>query len=322
MRSAARIDLDALAHNTGVLVERASGAAVMAVVKADAYGHGMLPCARTALASGATWLGVAFVEEALALRDAGVDAPVLAWLFAPQDDLLPAVSAGVDLGAYSPAEVERASAAAAGAGHAARLHLKADTGLSRGGATREDWPQLCEAAAKAQADGTVEVVGLWSHLASSERGPSHATNLAQRRAFDEAVAVASEHGLRPQLRHLANSGALLTDPASHLELVRPGAALYGLAAVPGRAPADDGLRPVMSLVSHVALSKRVPPGTGVSYGHRYTTERETTLALVPARVRRRRAPCRRRGRRRGHRRAAPPGARDRGHGPARGRRGG
>jgi alanine racemase len=275
----ARIDLGALAHNARVLQERAPSAALMAVVKADAYGHGLVPCARAAVAAGASWLGVAFVEEALALRAAGLDVPVLAWLFTPQEDVAPAVAADVDLGVYSTAELARVAAAAQG--RPARVHLKADTGLSRGGATAADWPELCEAAAKAEADGTVAVVGVWSHLASSEEGPAHPTNAEQGRVFAEALDVAASKGLNPQLRHLANSGGLLSDPATHFDLVRAGAALYGLSTVAGRRPEDDGLRPVMSLLSHVALTKRVPAGSGVSYGHRYTTSRETTLALVP-----------------------------------------
>jgi alanine racemase len=281
VRSAARIDLGALTHNVHVVAERAPSSQVMVVVKADAYGHGLLPCARAAVAAGADWLGTAFLEEALALRDSGIGVPVLAWLFAPGEDVLPAVAAGVDLGVYSVAELERAVAAAQASERVARLHLKADTGLSRGGATVSDWPELCEAAAKAQAGGSVTVVAVWSHFASSELGPTHPTNGQQLRVFAEAVEVARAKGLTPELQHLANTGAVLTDPGTHLDLVRTGAAVYGLAAVPGRRPEDDGLRPVMSLVSHVALAKRVPAGSGVSYGHRYTTDRETTLALVP-----------------------------------------
>jgi alanine racemase len=281
VRSAARIDLGALAHNVRVIAQRAPSSQVMVVVKANAYGHGLLPCARAAVAAGADWLGTAFLEEALALRDSGIGVPVLAWLFSPGEDLVPAVAAGVDLGVYGVGELARAVAAAHASERVARLHLKADTGLSRGGATATDWPELCEAAAKAQADGSVSVVAVWSHFASSELGPEHPTNGNQARAFADAVEVARGWGLAPELRHLANSGAVLTDPSTHLDLVRAGAAAYGLAAVPGRRPEDDGLHPVMSLVSHVALTKRVPAGSGVSYGHRYTTERETTLALVP-----------------------------------------
>ena len=281
MRSVARIDLGALAYNVGVVRERVGEAQVMTVVKADAYGHGLVPCATAAVGAGASWLGVAFLEEALALRAAGLEVPVLAWLFAPGEDLVPAVAADVDLGVYSVAELDRAARAAQSTGRVARVHLKADTGLSRGGAVAGDWPELCESAAKAEADGTVQVVAVWSHFASAELGASHATNQVQRAAFDEAVEVARSKGLDPSIRHLANSGAVLTDPSTHLDLVRVGALTYGLAVVPGRTPEDDGLRPVMSLVSEVALTKRVPAGTGVSYGHRFSVERESTLALVP-----------------------------------------
>jgi alanine racemase len=282
VRSEARVDLAAIEANTAELVRRAGDAQLMAVVKADGYGHGLLPSARACLAGGASWLGVAFLEEAYALRAGGIDAPLLAWLFSPGEDLAPAVAAGVDLGVYDLAELARAAAAAAAAGRTARLHLKADTGLGRGGATAADWPALCDAAAKSEADGSVRVVGVWSHFANADGGADHPVNARQRQVFDEAVEVAARAGLRPDVRHLANSAATLTAPATHYDLVRPGLALYGLSPVPETGgPSDFGLRPAMTLASTVALTKRVGPGQGVSYAHRYTTDRETTLALVP-----------------------------------------
>ncbi len=282
MRSLARIDLDAVTANVRVLDELAGAAQVMAVVKADGYGHGLLPSARAALAGGATWLGVAFLEEALALRAAGLDAPVLAWLSTPGEDLAPAVTAGVDLGVYDESGLIRVAAAAREAGRPARVQLKVDTGLSRGGTRPEAWPALCVAAARAEADGAVRVTGVWSHFAHADGGADHPVTLRQAAVFAEALAVADQTGLRPDVRHLANSAGTLTAPATHYDLVRPGLAVYGLSPLPqlGR-PADFGLRPVMSLRSHVALVKRVPAGAGVSYGHRYTTAAETTVALVP-----------------------------------------
>jgi len=276
------VDLDAIRDNVAVLRERAGQAQVMAVVKADGYGHGLVPSARAAVRGGASWLGVAFLEEALALRTAGLDTPVLAWLFAPDEDLAPAVAAAVDLGIYAPTELARAHDAAVASGVPARVHLKADTGLSRGGATARDWPDLCEAAAKAEADGTVRVVGLWSHFAFADGGPDHPVNSRQAGYFAEALEVAAGKGLQPEVRHLANSAATLTAPATHYDLVRPGVAVYGLSPVPQLgAPREFGLRPAMSLRSRVVLTKRVPEGSGVSYLHRYTTTCETTLALVP-----------------------------------------
>lgn len=282
MRSAARVDLDAIRDNVAVLREHAGRAQVMAVVKADGYGHGLVPSARAAVRGGASWLGVAFLEEALALRAAGLDTPVLAWLFGPSEDLAPPVAAGVDLGIYSVQELACAHAAAEQTGVPARLHLKADTGLSRGGATPDEWPDLCEAAAKAEADGTVRVTGLWSHFAFADGGPDHPVNNRQAVVFAEALEIATAKGLQPEVRHLANSAATLTAPATHYDLVRPGVAVYGLSPVPQiGSPRDFGLRPAMSLRSRVALTKRVPEGSGVSYLHRYVTSRETTLALIP-----------------------------------------
>ena len=281
MRSAARVDLDAITANTARLrAVAAGGAGLMAVVKADGYGHGLVPSARAVLRGGADWLGVAFLEEALALRAAGIDAPLLAWLFSPSEDLAPAVAAGVDLGVYDRAELARAEAAAAATGSTARLHLKVDTGLSRGGTTPAHWPDLVAAAGRAQASGAVEVVGVWSHFANADGGPDHPVNAAQARVFAEALEVAAP--LRPLVRHLANSAATLTAPHTHYDLVRPGVSLYGLSPVPQLGtPASYGLRPAMTLASTVALVKRVPAGSGVSYGHAHTTTAEATLALVP-----------------------------------------
>ena len=279
MRSEARVDLAAITANARRLDEMAGSAGVMAVVKADGYGHGLLPSARAVLAGGAAWLGVAFLEEALALRAAGIDAPVLAWLTAPGEDLAPAVAGDVDLGVYDEAELAGVQAAAAATGRAARVHLKVDSGLSRGGTRPERWPDLCSAAARA--DG-VEVVGVWSHFAFADGGPDHPVNHEQARVFAEALEVAGRAGLRPQVRHLANSAATLTAPATHYDLVRPGVSLYGLSPVPQLGdPAHFGLRPAMTLASTVALTKRVPAGQGVSYLHRHHTDRASTVALVP-----------------------------------------
>lgn len=275
------IDLDAVRTSTAELVRRAGSAAVMAVVKADGYGHGMLPCARAALEAGAQWLGAAKPAEALQLRAAGIDVPILAWLAGPHDDLAPAVAAGIDLSAGAPWMVRQLQAAALASGRPARVHLNVDTGLHREGATAADWPQLLAAAQQAQAEGTLEIIGIWSHFALAD-DPAHPTVRAQFTHFCDALEVAKRAGVRPQLRHLANSAATLANPAAHFDLVRPGVAVYGLSPGPlvGRAK-DLGLVPAMTLTAEVALTKRVPAGSGVSYGHRYHTASESTLALVP-----------------------------------------
>ncbi|MGY1832601.1 alanine racemase [Geodermatophilus sp. SYSU D01180] len=271
------VDLDVIAANTAVLREKV-GRPLMAVVKADGYGHGLVPAARAVLAGGADALGVAVLEEALALRAAGVTAPLLAWLHTPGTDFAPALQADVELSVNAEWGLAEVVAAARATGRTARLHLFADTGLSREGATTADWPGLVAAAARAQADGEVEVVGLWSHMAYAD-APTHPTIGAQVRVFDEAVDLARGAGLDGR-RHLANSAATVALPDTWYDMVRPGIALYGLDPLGGD-PAVHGLRPAMTVRARVALTKRVPAGVGVSYGHTYSPVTETTLALVP-----------------------------------------
>ncbi len=270
------IDLGAIAANVAALRQRVRGSQVMAVVKADGYGHGMVPAARAALAGGASWLGVADPAEGLALRRAGITAPVLCLMAVgePAD----AIAAGIDVTAGSAASVAAVAAAARRAGVAARVQLEADTGLGRGGATRADWPGLVDAALEAQASGLVRVTGLWSHFACADM-PGHPSVAAQLAAFGDAVALAEKAGVTPEVRHIANTAAGITVPQSRLDLVRFGGAVYGLSTLPGGAP--GWLRPAMTLRARLALVKRVPPGSGVSYGHRHVTARETTLGLVP-----------------------------------------
>lgn len=270
------IDLVAIRHNVRVLTGCAaqSGAAVMAVVKADGYGHGAVDVAGAALEAGASSLGVCSIEEALALRHGGIHAPMLAWLRIPGENLVDGVAAGIDLGVYSIGQLHSVATAAAVAGRTARVHLKVDTGLNRGGAHRDQWPSLVDAAASTPG---VEVVAVWSHLAHAD-DPAHPIIEQQVRHFNEAYQLARDAGLRP-LRHLANSAATLVRPDLHYDMVRPGIAIYGLSPVPG---VGYHLLPAMTLRSQVAMIKRVPAGEGVSYGHVWRADRETTLALVPA----------------------------------------
>jgi alanine racemase len=272
------IDLDAIAANTSVLRDRV-GRPLMAVVKADGYGHGLVPAARAVLAGGADALGVAVLDEALALRAAGVTAPLLAWLHGPGTDYAAALAADIELSVNAEWALEEVVAAARATGRTARLHLFVDTGLSREGATPTDWPGVVAAAARAQADGDLAVVGLWSHMAYADE-PTHPTIGAQVRVFEEAVSLARRAGLTDARRHLANSAATVALPDTWYDMVRPGVALYGLDPLGGD-PAVHGLRPAMTVRAGVALTKRVPAGVGVSYGHTYFPASETTLALVP-----------------------------------------
>ena len=274
----ARVDPDAISENTAAFTRRVAPAAVMAVVKAGGYGHGAVPAARAALAGGATWLGVVQVREALELRDAGIDAPVLVMMAIDADDHVAAIRRGVDVSAGTAEMVRRLAEAAAAAGRPARVHLKADTGMNRGGATREDWRSVVDAALRAQADGHLDVVGLWSHFASSD-DPGNPSIASQVTVFREATEIAEKAGITPEVRHLANTAAAIGVPEARFDLVRVGGGVYGLSTLPGGAP--GWLTPAMTLKARLIQVKRVPPGQGVSYNHRYVTSRQTTLGLLP-----------------------------------------
>jgi alanine racemase len=263
----ALIELGAIKDNVGALARHVGGAQVMAVVKADGYGHGMIPAA-----------GVVHVAEALALRRAGVTAPVLCLLGAPDAPHEDAIRHDIDLSAGSADLVGLIAAAAQRAGRPARIHLKADTGMSRGGATAADWPGLVARAREAEAAGQVRIVGIMSHFACADI-PGHPSIAAQLEAFRDAVALAERAGARPEVRHLANTPATLTLPDARFDLVRPGGGVFGLSTLPGGAP--PWLRPAMTIRATLVQVKRVPAGTAVSYGHRYTTGAEATLGLVP-----------------------------------------
>jgi alanine racemase len=274
----ATVDLAAIRHNVSHVRDLVGPAQVMSVVKADAYGHGALPVARAALAGGATWLGTALVPEALALRADGIEAPLLSWLHTGSTDFAAAVAAQVDLG-VSGWELEPIARAAA-TGVTARVHLKIDTGLGRNGCPPDLWPDLVARAMAAEAEGTVKVVGVFSHFAVADE-PERAETSEQLAAFHAAVAVAEAAGASIEVRHIANSPALLSRPDTHLDLVRCGLATYGLSPYPDKTPGDLGLRPAMRLSTRVANVKRVPAGQGVSYGLRWHAPVPTTLALIP-----------------------------------------
>jgi alanine racemase len=227
----AQVDLSAIADNVAALKTLAGSAELMAVVKADAYGHGLVPSARAALRGGATWLGVAQLPEAVELREAGVEAPLLSWLHVPGQDFTEALELGIDLGVSTKWALDQVLAASGATGRTARVHLKVDTGLGRNGAWDAELDELFTALAAAQAAGSVEVVGLFSHFAYAD-APQHPTVRAQQERFEGVVEQAARVGIVPQVRHLANSAATLTNPSAHYDLVRPGICVYGLSPVP------------------------------------------------------------------------------------------
>ena len=274
----ALVNLATVRDNVAALRKHVGDSAVMAVVKSDAYGHGLIPVATAALAGGASWLGVVRADEALALRRAGLAAPALCLMSVPGGPHEEAIRHDVDLGAGSTGMVAEIADAAQRAGRPARVHLKVDTGMSRGGATMAEWPTVVAAALAAQAAGQVQVVGLWSHLACADM-PGHRSIGTQLTAFREAVAIAEQAGARPEVRHLANTPATLTLPQTWFDMVRCGGGVVGLPTLPG--PMPEWLRPSMTVRARLVQVKEVPPGAGVSYGHRYVTSSQSTLGLVP-----------------------------------------
>ncbi|WP_394162225.1 alanine racemase [Galactobacter valiniphilus] len=275
----ATIDLDAIEHNVRTIASKVAPARVMAVVKADAYGHGAVPVARAALRAGAAFLGAVHVSEALALRAAGIDAPILSWLHTASTGFPAALAAGVDLG-VSGWELEPIAEAARAAGRTARVHLKIDTGLGRNGCPAELWPALTARAAELEAEGVLRVAGIFSHFSVADE-PERPETGEQLGAFEAALEVARAAGLRPETRHIANTPGLLTRTDAHYDMVRLGLGMYGLSPLEGVTSAELGLRPAMRLSCQVAAAKRVPAGQGVSYGLRWHAQRPTTLALIP-----------------------------------------
>ncbi|MDR1119031.1 MAG: alanine racemase [Bifidobacteriaceae bacterium] len=285
------VSLDAIRHNTSRLIEMAGGAAVMAVVKANGYGHGAVPAARAAIEAGATWLGFAQIGEAYAviqeLGEARAGARVLAWLYQPRDDFAAAAQAGIELGVSSVAALDgiggairRAVLEGRGAALVAGVHLKLDTGLGRAGAPGTQWTELVTRALHLEAEGLVRIEGAWSHFAYAD-DPGNPTIAAQIAAFEAGLERGEALGARFKVRHIANSAALATGLPVRYDMVRPGLAIYGLSPIPQVASAADlGLLGAMALESNLTLVKPVPAGQGLSYGHAYHTRRDTVTGIV------------------------------------------
>ncbi|MCU1438587.1 MAG: alanine racemase [Naasia sp.] len=268
------VDVDAIAANVAHLRALAGTEHAMAVVKADGYGHGAVPTARAALEGGADWLGVADVAEALPLRDAGIRAPILAWLHDPDADFRTAIDAGVDIGVSTIAQLE--AVAATDADGLPAVQLKVDSGLSRNGLAPDEWAAAFERAASLERAGLLRVRGLLSHLSNA----SAEADAAALAAFRDALAAADAAGLTLELRHLASTAGAIGRPDARFDLVRLGIGMYGLSPF-GREGGPAGLRPAMTLRSRVAAVRTVPAGTGVSYDHTWRAAEATRLALVP-----------------------------------------
>ena len=276
-RAWAEVDLDAIRHNTAALAALAAPASLCVVVKADAYGHGMVPVARAALEAGATWLAVAVVEEGAALRQVGIAAPVLLLSEPPPDAMAAAVAARLTPTVYTLRGVE-AAAEAAGRGRApVGVHLKVDTGMHRAGAALDDAVEVAGAVARARG---LRLEGLWTHLAVADDPGQDAYTAGQLERFEEARDRLAAAGLQPPLLHAANSAGAIAHPSSRYDMVRCGIAVYGHPPSPALAGRAD-LEPALSLKAEVSLVRQLAAAERISYGRRYAVARPSTVATVP-----------------------------------------
>jgi alanine racemase len=270
MRAEARIDLDRIATNINLL-KGAENFPLMAVVKADAYGHGLVEVGLAAEKSGADWLGVALLEEAITLRTHGVRAPILAWLVPPGSDFRKAVSHDIDIAVSSI----KAFTEVATLPGKPRIHIEVDTGMSRGGFL-DEWKELLSSDFS-----TVEIVGIFSHFARADE-PAEKQNVEQMYRFNQMVSDLASVGIIPEIQHLANSAATLKNSAAHFDLVRTGIAMYGLSP-DVKTLGDSGalnLMPAMQLRARLHLVKSVPANTPVGYGATAHTSMDTKLGIV------------------------------------------
>ncbi len=266
-RAEARIDPSAIASNIALL-KKTSGVNLLAVVKADAYGHGLIEVSKIALNSGATWLGVALLEEALIIRKAGITAPILAWLVPPGSDFSSAIKSNIDIAVASLASFKEIIAT----GLRGRIHIEVDTGMNRGGVD-DEWNEFI----KSDFSG-VDVIGIFSHFARADE-PSEKQNLQQLERFNEMV---KDFPIKPQILHLSNSAATLKDPSSVFDLVRTGIAIYGLTPDVAHLGTSStlGLKPAMQLRAKLHLVKKVSAGSPVGYGASELTKSDTKLGVV------------------------------------------
>ncbi len=282
--TSAQIDLSALAHNVALLAELAAPAQLCVVVKADGYGHGALPVARTAVAAGATWLAVALIEEGMELRQGGIEAPILLLSEPRPREMVEVIAHQLRPTIYSPAGAAAVTAAATS--QTMPVHLKVDTGMHRVGATPADALKLAQVL---EDKPEVELEGVWTHCATADELDNPFTDIQISR-FEEFLAVLSQHGICPKLRHAANSATFLTRKHGHFDLVRVGLAVYGISPLKQTPEAQipkvareivPQLRPVMQLCSQVSFVKEVSAGAGVSYGQLHHFDTPAVVATIP-----------------------------------------
>lgn len=254
------IDLDALKSNLKYIKSKAN-VPLLAVVKADAYGHGLIPCAKAAVEAGAEWLGTALLEEAIALREAGITAPIIAWLVAPGEDFQRAAELKIDIGLSSLKAFDEVNEFPD-----SRIHLEVESGMGRGGFLSE-WPELLTR-------DLSKVVGVFTHLARGDE-PEEAQNQLQLENFEKFISDLKAKGINP-IRHFANTAATLSNAKARYDMVRVGIAMYGYSPL-GR---DENLKPVMKVRSKLVLVKEMPANHPIGYGATENTKSSTKIGIV------------------------------------------
>jgi alanine racemase len=274
--NAAYINYQNISNNVAQICEL-TNKPVMAVVKADAYGHGLINSSQAALLGGAQWLGVALLSEAIEIRKAGITAPLLAWLTPPGADFESAIKNDIDLSISSIQQLQEIYAASLRVGLIARVHLKVDTGMSRSGAL-DEFPELVSELNRLTSANEIELVGTWSHFACADE-PAHPLNAEQIKRFNSALEYMNDENLNPGIRHIANSSAIIGLPEAKFDLVRAGLIIYGLS--PTNIPPNNlSLKPAMELRARLLLVKEIPPGATVGYGATVQVTKETKIGIV------------------------------------------
>ncbi len=276
-RAYVEIDLKVIAANVATIA-KSTNAQILAVVKADAYGHGLVQVAQTATSAGATWLGVALLEEAIELRKAGISQRTIAWLTPPGEDFISALKHDIDLSVSSISLLREILSASKTLGKKARIHIEVDTGMRRGGLL-DEWSDFVSEIAKVQDE--IQIVGLWTHFARADEPDSSVTQ-EQIVEFEKYRADLNSAGISPEYIHLSNSAATLTRSSAHRSMVRLGIAMYGLSpdvTTLGDA-AKFALKPAMTLKGKLSLVKRASKGSAVGYGGTSILTEETKIGIV------------------------------------------
>ena len=274
--NAAYINYQNISNNVAQICEL-TNRPVMAVVKADAYGHGLINSSQAALHGGAQWLGVALLSEAIEIRKAGITAPLLAWLTPPGADFESAIKKDIDLSISSIQQLQEIYAASLRVGLIARVHLKVDTGMSRSGAL-DEFPELVSELNRLTSANEIELVGTWSHFACADE-PAHPLNAEQIKRFNSALEYMNDENLNPGIRHIANSSAIIGLPEARFDLVRAGLIIYGLSPT-NIPPKNLSLKPAMELRARLLLVKEIPRGATVGYGATVQVTKETKIGIV------------------------------------------